>query len=66
VCQEESELYGTHQILVYADDVSILDENMNTIGNKEALLEAGREMGLEVNTERQSIRLCVIKMQEIT
>jgi hypothetical protein len=42
---------GTHQLLVYADNANMFHESTYTIKrNKEALLEAGREVGLEVNT----------------
>jgi hypothetical protein len=51
--QEGLKLNGTHQLLAYADAVNILGENMYTIQkNTEALLDAGKEVGLEVNSEK--------------
>jgi hypothetical protein len=43
---------GTHQFLVYTDDVNILGENINTVNKNRALMEASTETGLEVNTEK--------------
>jgi hypothetical protein len=45
-------LNGTHQFLAYADDVIIVGENIDTIQkNTETLLDARKQVGLEVNPE---------------
>jgi hypothetical protein len=45
-------LNGTHQLLVYADDVNILGGSIHSIKeNAEALVDACKEIGLEVNAE---------------
>jgi hypothetical protein len=47
------ELNGTHQLLVYADDIDLLDYSANTIKeNTETLSEASRVIGLEINAEK--------------
>ena len=45
VNQEGLKLNSTHQLLAYADDVNIL-------GNAEALVAATKEIGLEVNAHK--------------
>jgi hypothetical protein len=45
-------LNGTHQLLVYADDVNMVGGSVHTIKeNAEALVLANKENGLEVNAD---------------
>jgi hypothetical protein len=56
--QEGLKLNGAHQFLAYADDVNILGENIDTEQkNTEALLDAGKEVGLEVNSVKTKYML---------
>jgi ribosomal protein S2 len=51
-------LNGTYQLVAYADDVNILGDNIHTIQkNIEAVLDAGKEVGLEVNSEKTKYML---------
>jgi hypothetical protein len=51
--QEGFKLNGTYQLLVYADDVTILGGIIHTIRkNTEALLITSKEIGLEVNAKK--------------
>jgi hypothetical protein len=46
-------LNETHQPLVYADDVNLLGNSVRTMkDNTETLLEASRDVGLEINAEK--------------
>ena len=46
-------LNGTHQVVVYADDVIVLGGSVHTVQkNKLALEFASKETGLEVNSDR--------------
>jgi hypothetical protein len=53
IIQDGLKLNGTHQLLIYADDVNVLGGSAHTIKeNTEALLVASKETGLEVNADK--------------
>jgi hypothetical protein len=53
--QEGLKLNGTHQLLVYADDVNVVGKNVDTIKKTEALLDVSKEVDLEVNPDKLNI-----------
>jgi hypothetical protein len=49
---------GIHQLLAYADDVNLMGDNIDTIKkNMEALIDASKEVGLEINIEKTKYML---------
>jgi hypothetical protein len=53
-------LNGTHQLLAYADDVNLLEDNIDTRTikkNMETLIDASKEVGLEINIEKTKFML---------
>ena len=53
VNQDGLQLNGTHQLLVYVDDVNILGGSIHTVKeNAEALVAATRGIGLEVSADK--------------
>jgi hypothetical protein len=51
-------LNGTHQRLFYVDDVNLLGDNIDTIKkNIDTLIDASKEVGLEINVEKTKYML---------
>jgi hypothetical protein len=51
-------LNGARQLLVYADDMNLLGDNIDARQrNKQTLTNASKEVGLEVNTEKTKYML---------
>jgi hypothetical protein len=47
------EMNGTHQLLIFADDINLLGDSINIIKeNIETLLEPSRDVGLEIIAEK--------------
>ena len=46
-------LNGTHQVLVYADDVNILEGSVLTVKeNAESIVDVSKDTGIEVNADK--------------
>jgi hypothetical protein len=61
-------LNGTHQRLVYADDVNMLGacKHPRTLKNKEDLVVGSKEIGLQVNADKTKYRSCFeIRTQDV-
>jgi hypothetical protein len=51
-------LNGTHSLLAYADDVNLLGDNIDTVKKyTEILIDASKEIGLEINVEKTKYML---------
>jgi hypothetical protein len=51
-------LNGINHLLVYADDVNLLGDNIDAIKkHMETLIDASKEVGLELNTEKTKYML---------
>jgi len=58
------ELNGTCQQFIYADDVNLLVDSINTIKeNPETLIEASRDVGLEIYEEKTKYMIMSSKLR---
>jgi hypothetical protein len=54
-------LNGIHQLPVFADDVNLLGDNIDTVKKTiEILIDASNAVGLEVTAEKRSICCCLV------
>jgi hypothetical protein len=59
-------LNGTHQLLAYTGVVSLLGDNIDTIKkNMETLIDASKEVGLEISVEKLSICCYLVTRMQI-
>jgi hypothetical protein len=57
-------LDGTHQLLACADDVNLLRDNIDTIKkNTEILIDASKDVGLEINLEKAKNNVAVSSLE---
>jgi hypothetical protein len=62
---EGLKLNGTHQLLVYADDVNLLGDNRGTIRkNTETLSGSSKDVRLEVSTRKTKCMLLSCQQNE--
>jgi hypothetical protein len=50
-------LNGIHQFLAYSDDLNLLGHNLDAIRNRETVIDASKEVGLEINVEKTKYML---------
>jgi retron-type reverse transcriptase len=50
-------LNGTYQLLAYADGVNLQGDNIDTMKNKDTLIDSSKEFGLEVKVEKTKYML---------
>jgi hypothetical protein len=59
-------LNGTHQLLAYADDVNLLGDNIDIIKkNTGTLIDASKEVGLEINVEENTKYMLLSRHQNV-
>jgi hypothetical protein len=56
----------THQLLAYADDVNLLEVNIDTVEkNAETLINASKEVGLEINIGKLNICCYLVTRMQV-